>query len=90
MYMVDASGLSIDEGISAENRSTQAKIDTFVEKTNLQSMIHLMAEETGGKAILNRNDITTPLEEMKGTTARTTRSATGASARAASAPARSR
>jgi len=65
MYMVDASGLSIDEGISAENRSTQAKIDTFVEKTNLQSMIHLMAEETGGKAILNRNDITTPLQEMK-------------------------
>ncbi|MHB8796981.1 MAG: VWA domain-containing protein [Thermoanaerobaculia bacterium] len=66
MYMVDASGLSIDEGISAENRSTQAKIDTFVEKTNLQSMIHLMAEETGGKAILNRNDITMPLEEMRG------------------------
>ncbi len=66
MYMVDASGLSIDEGISAENRSTQAKIDTFIEKTNLQSMIHLMAEETGGKAILNRNDITMPLEEMKG------------------------
>lgn len=65
MYMVDASGLSIDEGISAENRSTQAKIDTFVEKTNLQSMIHLMAEETGGKAILNRNDITGPLAEMK-------------------------
>lgn len=66
MYMVDASGLSIDEGISAENRSTQAKIDTFIEKTNLQSMIHLMAEETGGKAILNRNDITTPLAELKG------------------------
>ena len=37
-------------------------LDTFVEKTNLQSMIHLMAEETGGKAILNRNDITMPLD----------------------------
>lgn len=66
MYMVDASGLSIDTGISAENRSTEARIDPFVERTNLQAMIHLMAEETGGKAILNRNDIAGPLEELKG------------------------
>jgi hypothetical protein len=65
MYMVDASGLSIDTGISAENRTTTAKIDNFVERTNLQSMIQLMAEETGGKAILNRNDLTGPLNDMK-------------------------
>ena len=66
MYMVDASGLSIDSGISAENRTTEAKIDGFVERTNLQSMIQLMAEETGGKAILNRNDVTGPLNDMRG------------------------
>ncbi len=66
MYMVDASGLTIDSGISAENRTTDAKIDSFVERTNLQSMIQLMAEETGGKAILNRNDVTGPLNEMRG------------------------
>ncbi|HYN43912.1 MAG TPA: VWA domain-containing protein [Thermoanaerobaculia bacterium] len=66
MYMVDASGLSIDSGISAENRTTEAKIDSFVERTNLQSMIQLMAEETGGKAILNRNDVTGPLNDMRG------------------------
>ena len=66
MYMVDASGLSIDTGISAENRTTEAKIDSFVERTNLQSMIQLMAEETGGKAILNRNDISAPLDDMRG------------------------
>lgn len=65
MYMVDASGLSIDTGISAENRSTEQRIDSFIEKTNLQSMIQLMAEETGGKAILNRNDITGSLNEMR-------------------------
>jgi VWFA-related protein len=65
MYMVDASGLSIDSGISAENRTTDAKIDSFVERTNLQSMIQLMAEETGGKAILNRNDLTVPLNELR-------------------------
>lgn len=66
MYMVDASGLSIDSGISAENRTTSTKIDGFVERTNLQSMIQLMAEETGGRAILNRNDVTGPLNEMRG------------------------
>ena len=66
MYMFDASGLSIDTGISAENRTTEAKIDNFIERTNLQSMIHLMAEETGGKAILNRNDVTGPLDEIRG------------------------
>ena len=66
MYMVDASGLSIDSGISAENRTTEAKIDNFLERTNLQSMVQLMAEETGGKAILNRNDVIGPLNEMRG------------------------
>ncbi|MBK6404361.1 MAG: VWA domain-containing protein [Holophagales bacterium] len=66
MYMVDASGLSIDSGISAENRTTEAKIDPFIERTNLQSMIQLMAEETGGKAILNRNDVMGPLKDMQG------------------------
>ncbi len=65
MYMVDASGLSIDSGISAENRTTDAKIDSFIERTNLQSMIQLMAEETGGKAFLNRNDVKGPLDEMR-------------------------
>jgi VWFA-related protein len=65
MYMVDASGLSIDSGVSAENRTTDQRIDPFIEKTNLQSMIQLMAEETGGKAILNRNDVTGSLNDMK-------------------------
>jgi VWFA-related protein len=65
MYMVDASGLSIDSGISAENRTTEAKIDSFVERANLQGMIQLMADETGGKAILNRNDIAPSLNEMR-------------------------
>jgi len=44
MYMVDASGLSIDTGVSAENRAMEARIDPFIEKTNLQSMPQLMAE----------------------------------------------
>lgn len=65
MYMVDSSGLSIDSSISAENRTTGARLDHFIEKTNMQSMLQLMAEETGGRAILNRNDVTAPLNEMR-------------------------
>jgi VWFA-related protein len=66
MYMVDSSGLSVDSSISAENRTTGAKLDHFIERTNMQSMLQLMAEETGGRAVLNRNDVTGPLNEMKG------------------------
>lgn len=65
MYMVDSSGLSVDSSISAENRTTGTKLDHFIERTNMQSMLQLMAEETGGRAILNRNDVTTPLNDMR-------------------------
>ena len=65
MYMADASGLSVDSGITAENRTTDARLDPFLERTNLQSMVQLIAEETGGKAFLNRNNITPALDEMK-------------------------
>jgi hypothetical protein len=65
MYMVDASGLAIDNSVSAENRTTEAKLDNFLERTNLQSMGQLMAEETGGKAIMNRNDVSPALDDME-------------------------
>jgi VWFA-related protein len=65
IYPVDASGLEVDSRVTAESRSTQQQLDTFTDRNNLQSMLHLMAEETGGKAILNRNDITIPLEQIR-------------------------
>lgn len=65
IYTVDAAGLEVDPGVSAENRTTSQKLDTFTDKMNMQSMIQLMADETGGKAILNRNDITLPLQEIR-------------------------
>ncbi|MBL8111521.1 MAG: VWA domain-containing protein [Acidobacteria bacterium] len=65
LYFFDASGLSVDSGVSAENRTQKARIDTFVERNNEQSMLQLMAEETGGLAILNRNDISLPLKEVE-------------------------
>jgi VWFA-related protein len=65
MYMIDASGLTVDTNVTAERRTTSQRIDTFVERTNLQSMLSLMAEETGGRAIINKNDITVALKEME-------------------------
>lgn len=65
MYMIDAAGLAIDSNITAEQRTTSQRVDTFVEQTNLQSMLSLMAEETGGRAIINRNDVTASLKEVE-------------------------
>ncbi len=65
MYTIDAAGLTVDSNVTAEQRTTSQRIDTFVEKNNLQSMLSLMAEETGGRAIINRNDVTLALKEME-------------------------
>ncbi len=66
IYAVDAGGLDIDAGISAENRTTSVRLDTFAQKNNEQSMLTMMSDETGGKAILNKNDITVALKELEG------------------------
>lgn len=65
IYAIDVSGLTVDSNVTAERRTTSQRIDTFLERTNLQSMLSLMAEETGGRAILNKNDVTVPLKEME-------------------------
>jgi VWFA-related protein len=65
IYTIDAQGLTVDSGVSAENRTQSQRIDTFLEKNNLQSMLSLMAEETGGEAILNKNDVTIALKNME-------------------------
>ena len=65
IYMIDASGLTVDSNISAENRSQGQRLDTFLEQNNLQSMLSLMAEETGGEAILNKNDVLGALKNVE-------------------------
>lgn len=65
MYAIDAAGLSIDSNVTAEQRTTSQRIDTFIERNNLQSMLVLMAEETGGRAIINRNDVGIALKDME-------------------------
>ncbi len=65
MYTIDAGGLTVDNSVTAEQRTTSHRIDTFIERTNLQSMLELMSEETGGRAIINRNDVSLALKEME-------------------------
>jgi VWFA-related protein len=65
VYTIDASGLSVDSNISAENRTTSQRIDMFLERNNLQSMLSMMAEETGGEAILNKNDVLVSLKNIE-------------------------
>ncbi len=42
-----------------------ARLDTFAEQNNEQAMLTLMSEETGGVAILNKNDITPALKDLE-------------------------
>jgi len=65
MYAIDAAGLTVDSNVTAEQRTTSQRIDTFIEKNNLQNMLLLMAEETGGRAIVNRNDVGIALKDME-------------------------
>ena len=65
LYLFDATGLAVDPNISAESRSSSTRLDTFTERGNNQSMLQLMAEETGGVAVLNRNDVTLELKQIE-------------------------
>ena len=65
LYMFDATGLAADPNVSVENRYQSARLDTFVQRTNMQSMLQLMAEETGGAAVINRNDVTPDLGKIE-------------------------
>lgn len=65
IYALDAAGLDVDAGVTAESRTQGARIDSFVDRSNLQSMLSMMAEETGGKAVLNSNDMTVALKDIE-------------------------
>ncbi len=65
MYMFDASGLAIDPNVSAEAGHQSTRIDTYTMRSNMQSMLQMMAEETGGEAILNKNVITADLKQIE-------------------------
>lgn len=69
LYTLQASGLRGHAAASAdlgpEERLLQLPSVQFVQVTNLQNSLTLLASETGGRAILNANDVTTDLGQMK-------------------------
>ena len=69
-YTIDAAGLRVYESTTAENQGPGPTAPGFtqlidsVRFSNLQSTLQLMAEKTGGVAIINTNVVTPQLERI--------------------------
>jgi VWFA-related protein len=64
-YTIDAAGLRTFGSISAENQGPgQGIMVDSVQISNLQSTLQMMAEETGGMAILNANNVMPQLDRI--------------------------
>lgn len=69
-YAIDAAGLRVYESVTAENQGpgpTQPGFSQLVDSvrfSNLQSTLQLIAEKTGGVAIINTNVVTPQLERI--------------------------
>jgi VWFA-related protein len=64
IYTLDASGLSTGDLMTAENRTTDIKVNEFFVRQNMQGPIRTMAEQTGGVAAINTNDWKASLDEI--------------------------
>jgi len=64
IWALDASGLTTETLISAENRSFDTRPSDFLLRQNMQSPLILMAEQTGGMAAVNTNDWKKSLDEL--------------------------
>ncbi len=64
IWALDASGLTAEELVSAENRSYDVRPNDFLTRQNTQAPLQMMAEQTGGIAVVNTNDWKKELEEL--------------------------
>ncbi len=64
IWALDASGLTGDSMMSAENRSFDTRPNDFVMRQNTQAPLQMMAEQTGGMASINTNDWKKSLDEL--------------------------
>jgi VWFA-related protein len=64
-YTIDASGLAGAGSASAEHSRPVDPMVSSIHVINYQEPLLVMAEKTGGRAIIDSNDITSLLEEMR-------------------------
>jgi VWFA-related protein len=64
-YTIDASGLGGSGSASAEHSRPVDPMATSIHLLNYQEPLLLLAEKTGGRAIVDSNDVTSLLEEMR-------------------------
>jgi VWFA-related protein len=64
IWPLDASGLQVDEMVTAENRSFDTRPNDFMMRQNTQAPLLTMAEQTGGVASINSNSWKAKLDEL--------------------------
>ncbi len=64
IWALDASGLQVDDMMTAENRTMENRPSSFVMRTNTQAPLQMMAEQTGGLAAINTNDWKASLDDL--------------------------
>jgi VWFA-related protein len=64
-YMIDASGVSATAAASAEYSRPVDPMAANIHIVNYQQPLQLLAESTGGRAVIDSNDVTEGLEELR-------------------------
>ncbi len=64
-YTIEAKGLAVSAGISAENRYNVDPLASSLGTSNYQDSLRFMADSTGGLAIINSNDVSRGLERIE-------------------------
>ncbi|MEO8054116.1 MAG: VWA domain-containing protein [Acidobacteriota bacterium] len=62
---VDSAGLTTDEMVSAENSAAIGRMDEGIGQIDMQMAMGLLADETGGKTIVGRNDLALALKNLE-------------------------
>jgi len=65
LYAVDAAGLEISAGISAEGTVPVTPQDSFEMSSNFDAAILYIAQATGGHAVVNANNLAAELEHLR-------------------------
>ena len=65
LVAIDAEGLTTDELLTAENAAGIGRMDESIGQQDMQTAFGLLADETGGKLIVGRNDLGLALKDME-------------------------